>query len=83
MQRLLAIYRPSICPFEPIVRLVPSSANVLDFGCGSGALVLLLAAIGRIKKGIACEISTPGQESHLMAKARSLSQLQNAISAYL
>jgi 2-polyprenyl-3-methyl-5-hydroxy-6-metoxy-1,4-benzoquinol methylase len=57
LQRQLAAWRPSICPYEPIVRFVPAGARALDFGCGSGALLALLAATGRISAGVGCDIS--------------------------
>ena len=56
-QRLLAVWRPSISPMEPIARFVPAGASALDIGCGSGGLLLLLAATGRIGHGIGCDVS--------------------------
>jgi 2-polyprenyl-3-methyl-5-hydroxy-6-metoxy-1,4-benzoquinol methylase len=57
LPRLLAAWRPAICPYEPIVRFVPAGARAFDFGCGSGALLALLAATGRISAGVGCDIS--------------------------
>jgi 2-polyprenyl-3-methyl-5-hydroxy-6-metoxy-1,4-benzoquinol methylase len=56
-QRLLAVWRPSISPIAPIARFVPAGASALDIGCGSGGLLLLLAATGRIGQGVGCDIS--------------------------
>jgi SAM-dependent methyltransferase len=55
--RLLAAYRAYISPFEPIARFVPRGARVLDFGCGAGALLTLLAALGRIGYGLGLDTS--------------------------
>ena len=55
--RLLQVWRPSICPIEPIIKSVPRNADVLDFGCGRGMLLLNLVASGRIKSGVGVEIS--------------------------
>lgn len=57
LQRFLAAWRPLVCPYEPIVRFVPAAARAFDFGCGSGALLALLAATERISSGVGCDIS--------------------------
>lgn len=36
--------RPHICPFEELADCVPEGARVLDFGCGSGLFLGVLAA---------------------------------------
>jgi len=50
--RWLAVYRPYICPFHELGRFVPAGATVLDVGCGSGLLLSLLAATGRLRQGV-------------------------------
>jgi 2-polyprenyl-3-methyl-5-hydroxy-6-metoxy-1,4-benzoquinol methylase len=54
--RLLASARTVICPFERIVRHVPPGARALDIGCGTGALLNLLASRGRISEGVGCDV---------------------------
>jgi methylase of polypeptide subunit release factors len=50
--RWRAMARPLICPFDLILDRVPAgSGSVLDFGCGAGILLNLLAARGRIARG--------------------------------
>ncbi len=56
-QRSLASLRTLICPFERIIRHVPPNARILDIGCGTGAMLNLLAARGCIREGIGCEIN--------------------------
>lgn len=51
LPRLLMSYRPTICPFEELLQLVPKGSNVLDVGCGGGLMLSLLAASGRIDSG--------------------------------
>ena len=51
LPRLLMTYRPTICPFEELLPLVPRGASVLDVGCGGGLMLSLLAASGRIDAG--------------------------------
>jgi len=36
-------YRPYICPFDTLIKLVPPGSIVLDIGCGSGLFAALLA----------------------------------------
>lgn len=56
-QRALASLRTLICPFERIIRHIPPAARVLDVGCGTGAMLNLLASQGRISEGVGCEIN--------------------------
>jgi SAM-dependent methyltransferase len=56
-QRLLASARTLICPFERIARRVPAGSRTLDIGCGTGALLNLLAARELISEGIGCDIN--------------------------
>lgn len=68
--RLMATWRASICPLEPIVPFVPAGARVLDFGCGVGALLLALAATGRIEQGTGCDSSERAIRTANAARAR-------------
>ena len=36
--------RPAICPFGPLLELIPPNAAVLDVGCGGGLLLALIAS---------------------------------------
>jgi SAM-dependent methyltransferase len=55
--RTLSACRPYVCPFDSIVRFVPKQARILDFGCGTGAVLALLAAMDRVEHGVGCDIS--------------------------
>ncbi|MCE2653538.1 MAG: class I SAM-dependent methyltransferase [Planctomycetaceae bacterium] len=46
--RTLQHHRPRICPFGPVMDLVPRGSRVLDVGCGGGLLLALLYATGRL-----------------------------------
>ncbi len=56
-QRFLVGARPYICPVEPIVRFVPEGVNMLDVGCGVGALLINLALQGKITSGIGMDVN--------------------------
>ena len=51
--------RPHVCPYDKLVSFVPQGASVLDVGCGTGTLLAVLAAIGRISHGTGCDVSEP------------------------
>ena len=68
--RLLATWRASISPFEPLVASVPAGARALDIGCGVGALLLLLAASGRIREGTGCDNSATAIHTAIIAQER-------------
>jgi 2-polyprenyl-3-methyl-5-hydroxy-6-metoxy-1,4-benzoquinol methylase len=70
LERLLAAWRPSICPFQPIADQVPPKARILDFGCGAGALLAALAATGRIAAGVGCDISASAIHAAKTAQRR-------------
>jgi len=38
------IYRPLICPFPEIMKLIDSGSSIFDIGCGSGQFLLLMAS---------------------------------------
>src|SRR5690606_30108108 len=69
-RRLMSALRPYICPFEPIVRLCPQDQHILDIGCGSGALLNLLAWTGRIRNGTGCGLSADGIDAGKRGAAR-------------
>lgn len=43
IDRLKVYYRPLVCPFTDLIRLVKDGESVGDIGCGSGQFCLLLA----------------------------------------
>lgn len=45
-------WRPYICPYEALIKCVPSGSYILDVGCGGGLLLGLLANMGRIAGGV-------------------------------
>jgi 2-polyprenyl-3-methyl-5-hydroxy-6-metoxy-1,4-benzoquinol methylase len=55
--RILASGRTLICPFDRINRHVPAQSRLFDIGCGTGALVNLLAVRGQISEAVGCDIS--------------------------
>jgi len=55
--RFIQGYRPLICPFEALIKVVPAEARVLDVGCGGGLFLALLAATGRISEGVGFDAS--------------------------
>lgn len=57
--RALLAARPYVCPYDKLVSFVPQGATVLDFGCGTGTLLAVLAAVNRLGHGTGCDIS-PG-----------------------
>jgi len=58
LMRLMAEYRPMICPFHQVIRCVPAGSSVLDIGCGNGLLLGLLARDGRLTRGIGFDSSS-------------------------
>lgn len=69
MLRLFQVLRPVICPFHRLLDAVPPGSRVLDVGCGGGLLLALLAATGRISKGVGFDAS-----SQAVAVARRMSE---------
>ena len=67
--RQIAAWRPSICPYEPIARWVPQGARVVDFGCGAGALLALLAESRSIAAGVGYDVSAGAIQAALGAQA--------------
>ncbi|MBN8731821.1 MAG: class I SAM-dependent methyltransferase [Acidobacteria bacterium] len=60
--------RPHICPFEDLAACVPEGAHVLDFGCGSGLFLAVLAATRPGFRGIGVDPSQAAIEAaHTMA----------------
>lgn len=47
LDRFKTRYRPYICPFEDLLRLIPAGASVFDIGCGNGAFLLLAGLFRR------------------------------------
>jgi 2-polyprenyl-3-methyl-5-hydroxy-6-metoxy-1,4-benzoquinol methylase len=67
LDRLKTVYRPYICPFDDLLKLVPPGAAVFDIGCGNGAFLLLLAVLRQPRALGGVEVSP-----RLIANARSL-----------
>jgi len=57
--RALQCYRPYICPFEELIREVPSGSTILDIGCGGGLFLGLTDAVGLEPRGIGFDVSAP------------------------
>ena len=55
--RTIQSLRPQICPFDQLIPLVPPGSRVLDFGCGNGLFLGLLAKTGRIVEGLGLDVS--------------------------
>ena len=55
--RFIQGYRPLLCPFEALIKVVPAQARVLDVGCGGGLFLALLVATGRISEGVGFDAS--------------------------
>ncbi len=57
-QRLLGALRPLICPFDEVLNeVLPTSARVLDIGCGNGLLLNVLAHRKKIASGQGVDIN--------------------------
>lgn len=68
--RELVAWRHLICPYEPVTRWVPPAANVLDFGCGAGALLALLSEQHQIASGTGCDVSNDAIAAAKAAQCR-------------
>ncbi|WP_283814114.1 bifunctional 2-polyprenyl-6-hydroxyphenol methylase/3-demethylubiquinol 3-O-methyltransferase UbiG [Bradyrhizobium sp. IAR9] len=51
-------YRSDICPPWPLYEHICQGASVLDVGCGMGAQLITLAALGRISSGYGVDVSS-------------------------
>jgi cyclopropane fatty-acyl-phospholipid synthase-like methyltransferase len=65
--KLKITYRPYICPFDKILSLIKLGDSVVDIGCGSGQLALLMAEFTQAGKITGIEISET-----LISNARTL-----------
>jgi len=68
-EALTTVYRPLYTPFHAVLEWIPRDAVHLDVGCGTGSLLLLANALGRLRRGYGFEI----QEAPL-ALARAANQ---------
>lgn len=67
--RLLARWRPAICPFEILIECVPPGSCLLDVGSGSGLFPALLASTGRIASGVGFDTSAAAiKAAHAMTR---------------
>lgn len=57
LSKLLIRFRPYICPFHELVKKVDKNSSVLEVGCGTGIMTILLAHLGKIKSGIGIDVS--------------------------
>lgn len=55
--KLKITYRPYICPFNQILEFIKAGDSVVDIGCGSGQLALLMAEFTKPAKLTGIEIS--------------------------
>lgn len=58
VERLKAVYRPYICPFDDLLLYVNAQNAVFDIGCGQGQFALLLAEFAHPRALGGVEIST-------------------------
>lgn len=70
LQRALIKARPWICPWEPLLEVVPDDAHVFDIGCGTGLYLMMLAESGRLKRGLGRDINLPALEAARSAAQR-------------
>src|SRR5690349_69979 len=57
MMRKMQHLRPSICPFDELLAIVPPGASVMDIGCGSGLFLGLLQYFGFAIQGFGFDAS--------------------------
>ncbi|MEZ6242658.1 MAG: class I SAM-dependent methyltransferase [Phycisphaerales bacterium] len=70
LTRLMCRYRSNICPLELVIEQTPPGSSVLDIGCGSGLVLLSLAASGRLASGHGFDASPGAIEAAKGAAAR-------------
>lgn len=64
--QLLQRWRPYICPFHELLKLVPVGSKQLDVGCGTGLFLSLLAMTERIQSAVGFD---PSVEAIAVARA--------------
>lgn len=69
LDKLKITYRPFICPFDELLKMVENDAKIFDIGCGSGQFALLLAEFTHPKSIMGVDI-----KPHLIENARNLSK---------
>lgn len=69
-RRHIQVWRPHICPYHLLIDSVPAEATVLDVGCGSGLLLGLLAARGRLRSGYGFDANAEAIRMARAMKAR-------------
>jgi cyclopropane fatty-acyl-phospholipid synthase-like methyltransferase len=57
IDRLKITYRPLICPFDHLLKIVNKEDRIFDIGCGSGQFAMLLAEFARPRSIYGVEIS--------------------------
>ncbi len=61
--------RLALCPFVPIIAVVPPGSRVLDVGCGDGLLLGLLMELGRASTAVGFDIN-----AHRIRSARHMAE---------
>ena len=61
--------RLAICPFDPIIAVVPPESRVLDVGCGEGLLPGLLLNLGRASTAVGIDVN-----AHRIRNARYMAE---------
>lgn len=56
-RQVTTIYRPLYGSFVEILNWIPPRARMVDIGCGTGALLLLAAAVRDLERGFGCDTS--------------------------
>lgn len=71
VDKIKIVYRPYICPFNTLIEYCKNSKSILDIGCGSGQLLLLLGKYTSATKLGGIEISERliGNATELLASA--------------
>lgn len=57
LDKVKIAYRPYICPFDDLLKLIPNRASVFDIGCGSGMFLSLVSKFKNPKAIGGVEIS--------------------------
>ena len=56
IDKLKISYRPIVCPFDDLLKIIPENESVFDIGCGSGMFLSLVASYKNPEKVYGIEI---------------------------